>query len=129
MMYVSHDISTIRYICDRIAVMYLGRIVEHGPTEAVLGDPRHPYTRALMAAVPDPNPGANRPRVELTGDIPSALDIPSGCRFRTRCPHAMPVCDGEVPLLEEVAPGHFAACYLSDARNASGAFAMTARVT
>jgi oligopeptide/dipeptide ABC transporter ATP-binding protein len=129
MMYVSHDISTIRYICDRIAVMYLGRIVEYGPTESVLSDPRHPYTRALMAAVPDPNPGANRSRVELAGDVPSALDIPSGCRFRTRCPHAMPICTGEAPLLEEVDPGHFAACYLADARSAIGAFAMTAQRT
>jgi peptide/nickel transport system ATP-binding protein len=112
MLYVSHDISTIRYICDRIAVMYLGRIVEYGPTNAVLSEPRHPYTRALMAAVPDPNPSARRPRVELSGEVPSPLHIPSGCRFRTRCPHAMPMCSGEAPLLEEVAPGHFAACYL-----------------
>jgi peptide/nickel transport system ATP-binding protein len=112
MLYVSHDISTIRYICDRIAVMYLGKIVEYGPTSVVLNEPRHPYTRALMAAVPDPTPGSLRPRVELAGDVPSPLDIPSGCRFRTRCPHAMEVCAGAAPPLEEVAPGHFAACYL-----------------
>jgi peptide/nickel transport system ATP-binding protein len=113
MLYISHDISTIRYICDRVAVMYLGRIVEYGPTDAVLSAPRHPYTRALMAAVPDPDPAVRRPRVDLVGDIPSPLDIPSGCRFRTRCPHAMPVCSGEPPALVEVGPSHFAACYLS----------------
>jgi oligopeptide/dipeptide ABC transporter ATP-binding protein len=113
MLYVSHDISTIRYISDRIAVMYLGRIVEYGPTESVLTDPRHPYTRALMAAVPDPDPGARRHRVDLPGDVPSPLNIPSGCRFRTRCPHAMPVCHGDAPVLQEVAADHFAACYLS----------------
>jgi oligopeptide/dipeptide ABC transporter ATP-binding protein len=112
MLYVSHDIATIRYISDRIAVMYLGRIVEYGPTEAVLTDPRHPYTRALMAAVPDPDPGAMRQRVNLTGDVPSPLHIPSGCRFRTRCPQVMPICHGEVPVLQEVAADHFAACYL-----------------
>jgi oligopeptide/dipeptide ABC transporter ATP-binding protein len=112
MLYVSHDISTIRYISDRIAVMYLGRIVEYGPTEAVLTDPRHPYTRALMAAVPDPDPGAMRTRVNLSGDIPSPLNIPSGCRFRTRCPQVMPICHGDPPVLQEVAADHFAACYL-----------------
>jgi peptide/nickel transport system ATP-binding protein len=112
MLYVSHDISTIRYISDRIAVMYLGRIVEYGPTESVLTSPRHPYTRALMAAVPDPDPGVQRPRVGLVGEVPSALNIPSGCRFRTRCPHVMAVCHADVPMLKEVAPDHFAACYL-----------------
>jgi oligopeptide/dipeptide ABC transporter ATP-binding protein len=112
MLYVSHDISTIRYISDRIAVMYLGRIVEYGPTESVLSEPCHPYTRALMAAVPDPDPGAMRPRVDLVGEVPSPLHIPSGCRFRTRCPHVMPVCHVDVPALKEVAPNHFAACYL-----------------
>jgi peptide/nickel transport system ATP-binding protein len=112
MLYVSHDISTIRYISDRIAVMYLGRIVEYGPTESVLTQPHHPYTRALMAAVPDPDPGAMRPRVDLVGEVPSPLHIPSGCRFRTRCPHVMPICHIDTPVLKEVSANHFAACYL-----------------
>jgi oligopeptide/dipeptide ABC transporter ATP-binding protein len=111
-LYVSHDISTVRYICDRVAIMYLGVFVEQGQTDEVIDHPAHPYTQCLMAAVPIADPTAARKRVELPGEVPTPIDIPSGCRFRTRCPRVMDICSQVAPAWREVSPGHHVACHL-----------------
>jgi peptide/nickel transport system ATP-binding protein/oligopeptide transport system ATP-binding protein len=110
-LFISHDISVIGYLSDRVAVMYLGEIVETGPVDAVLGNPRHPYTQSLMSAVPEIDTPGRRKRVRLTGDLPSPLNPPAGCKFHTRCPLAIEVCRSVVPVAETVAPGHQAACH------------------
>jgi len=113
-LFVSHDLAVVEHIGHRIAVMYLGHIVEVGPKDDVLANPLHPYTQALIAAAPVPDPRARRERLLIEGDVPSPLSPPSGCRFHTRCPFAMPRCREEVPVLREVAPGRRAACHLLD---------------
>ncbi len=110
MIFISHDLTVVEYLCDEIVVLYLGRIMEQGPSRAVYAHPRHPYTKALLATAPVPDPNAKRERVILQGDIPSPLDPPSGCVFRTRCPSALPICAEKVPARETVAPGHSVAC-------------------
>ncbi|TKT76362.1 ATP-binding cassette domain-containing protein [Aquamicrobium sp. LC103] len=110
MVFISHDLTVVEYLCDQIVVLYLGRIMEKGPSQAVYAAPRHPYTRALLATAPVPDPTVKRDRVILQGDIPSPLDPPSGCVFRTRCPHAIEACAEAVPASEEVGPGHSVAC-------------------
>ncbi len=110
MLFVAHDLSVVEYLCDEVVVMYLGRIMERGPSREVYARPRHPYTKALIATAPVPDPTAKRERIILRGDIPSPIDPPSGCVFRTRCPHAADVCAQARPPEEEVGPGHFAAC-------------------
>jgi peptide/nickel transport system ATP-binding protein len=114
MLFVSHDLSVIEYISDRVIVMYLGRVMETAPVERLFDSPKHPYTEALLAAAPVPDPEAARKRVVLAGDIPSPANPPSGCVFRTRCRYALPDCAKTRPRLRSVAPGHEVACIRDD---------------
>ncbi len=115
-LFIAHDLLVVRHICHRIAVMYLGKIVELGPAEAVYTGPLHPYCKILISAVPIPDPvrARNHKPMLLTGDLPSPMDIPSGCPFRTRCPYAKDVCVQKEPVLREYAPGHWAACHFAE---------------
>ena len=110
-LFISHDLATVKYLSRRVAVMYLGTLVEQAPTRELFARPLHPYTRALLSAIPVPDPDAKRERLVLSGEIPSPIDIPPGCRLRGRCPLAQPVCAEPVPL-RETAPGHLVACHL-----------------
>ncbi len=109
-LFITHDLATARYLCDRIGILYLGKLVEVGPLAEVYRHPQHPYTEALLAAVPVPDPRYRRTTPMPRGEIPSAVNPPSGCRFHPRCPLAKPRCAQEEPELVEVAPGHWAAC-------------------
>lgn len=111
-LFISHDLHLVRYFSDRVAVMYLGEIVEEAPAEALFTSPRHPYTEALLSAVPIPDPTRKRQRILLPGDVPNPADPPPGCRFHTRCPKVFDRCRVEAPRLTEPAPGHRAACHL-----------------
>lgn len=111
-LFITHDLGTVAYFADRIAVMYLGRIVEIGPTQEVLKNPRHPYTQALLSVVPVPNPRLRRQRVILQGETPNPIDVPPGCRFHPRCPLVFDSCSSIDPVLQDVAPDHQAACLL-----------------
>jgi peptide/nickel transport system ATP-binding protein len=111
-LFITHDLATAKYLCDRIAVMYLGRIVELASRNELFGKPHHPYTRALLAAVPVPDPKARRDKKLPKGEIPSAIDPPPGCHFHPRCPFAVARCAEARPPLREIAPGHFSACIL-----------------
>jgi len=110
---VAHDLSVVRHVCDRVAVMYLGIIVETGPSDLVFSSAKHPYTQALLAAVPNADPKQRSRRVPLEGDVPTAVAIPSGCRFRTRCPLAAEICAREVPPLRDLGVGRLAACHFA----------------
>jgi peptide/nickel transport system ATP-binding protein len=110
-LFITHDLATAKYICNRIAIMYLGQIVEIGPLWDVYGDPQHPYTEALLAAVPVPDPRARRTHPMPKGEIPNPINPPSGCRFHPRCPQAKDGCDEGEPRLVEVSPGHMVACH------------------
>ncbi|SHI66075.1 ABC transporter ATP-binding protein [Wenxinia saemankumensis] len=110
MLFIAHDLGVVEHFCDRVIVMYLGRIVETGRSEDLYARPNHPYTQALLSAVPKPKPGRRRDRILLKGDIPSPIDPPSGCVFRSRCPMASAECAEIVPPLARVGAGHFSAC-------------------
>jgi peptide/nickel transport system ATP-binding protein len=114
MLFISHDLAIVEHMTHRVAVMYLGKIAEVAPRRGLFSQPRHPYTEALLSAVPVPIPGAARQRVMLQGDVPSPINPPSGCRFHTRCPYAHARCKAEEPALRDVEPGHLAACHLND---------------
>ena len=111
-LFVSHNLAVVEHISHRVAVMYLGRIVEYADKISLFSNPQHPYTEALLAAVPLPDPALQRTRVRVSGDVPSPINPPSGCHFHPRCPIAVDRCKSEKPLLRELAPGHQAACHL-----------------
>jgi peptide/nickel transport system ATP-binding protein/oligopeptide transport system ATP-binding protein len=113
-LFIAHNLSVVEHVSDRVAVMYLGKMVEMTTREELFRNPLHPYTQALMSAIPVPNPRLKRQRVILKGDVPSPLNPPKGCRFHPRCPVAMEKCSQEEPVFKQVAPGHFVACWLAE---------------
>ena len=113
-LFISHDLSVVKYISDKIGIMYLGSMVEFGNKKEIFDNPLHPYTEALFSAVPNPNPDEKTKRIVLTGDIPSPANPPKGCKFHTRCPRATEICKHVCPEYKELEPGHFCACHLYD---------------
>src|SRR6185312_8383237 len=111
-LFIAHDLAVVQHVSHRVAIMYLGRIVELAETQALFDEPLHPYTEALLASVPNPDPDATRVTPKVAGEIPSPIDRPSGCHFHTRCPYVIEDCTTVVPLLREVRPGHHVACHL-----------------
>lgn len=110
--FVTHDLAVSRYMCDHIAIMYLGKIVEIAETEELIGNPQHPYTKALLSAVPVPDPTERRKRIDIIGGVSAAIDPPPGCRFAPRCPYAMDICRKENPQPKDVGGRHLVSCYL-----------------
>ncbi|WP_454849456.1 ABC transporter ATP-binding protein [Rhizobium binxianense] len=126
-LFISHDLSVVRHTSDRVAVMYLGRIVEIGDVEEVFSNPRHPYTQALISAIPVPDPGVRGRTLGMEGDIPSAMNPPSGCHFHTRCPHVQDICRAEKPQLISMGTTHPAACHFRQTVPALNSHAFAAR--
>ncbi len=110
-LFVAHDLSVVKHITDRVAVMYVGKIAETAPTEALFYEPKHPYTAALMSAVPVPDPRVRSKMIPLEGDVPSPANPPAGCYFHPRCPHAVDICSTETPVLEKISPYHYVSCH------------------
>ncbi|MFF2911863.1 ABC transporter ATP-binding protein [Paenibacillus sp. NPDC057934] len=113
-LFIAHDLSVVKHICDRVAVMYLGRIIEITDKHSLYSHPQHPYTKALLSAVPEPDPDIRKQRIVLQGEVPSPANAPVGCSFHTRCPQVMEVCRKERPPLLETGSSHFTACHLQD---------------
>lgn len=113
-LFIAHDLSVVEHISDAVAVMYVGKLVETASTEVLFHSPKHPYTEALLASVPKPNPHVKKTRVELKGEVPSPANPPSGCYFHPRCKYAEPLCSDTEPILREIEPGHFVACHRAD---------------
>ncbi|MBL8188290.1 MAG: ATP-binding cassette domain-containing protein, partial [Acidobacteria bacterium] len=116
-LFISHGLAVVKHISSRVGVMYLGKLVELASADDIYSNPLHPYTQALLAAIPLPDPDAKQRQVQrLGGDVPTPLNPPSGCRFHTRCPHATDRCKLEEPVFSEISPGHWAACHLHDSQ-------------
>ena len=113
-LFISHDLNVVRHISNRVGVMYLGRIMELGDTEDVYHTPMHPYTQALLSAIPKRDPSEEKARIRLEGDVPSPASPPPGCAFHNRCPHCTAACKEQVPESRELSPGHWVACHLYD---------------
>jgi peptide/nickel transport system ATP-binding protein len=119
-LFVAHDLSVVEHVSDRVAVMYVGRIVELAPTRVMYTKPLHPYTEALISAAPRPDPEVKKERIILQGEVPSPANPPPGCHFHPRCPYAQPVCSQETPSLREIQPGHFARCHFAESLTLKG---------
>ena len=113
LLFIAHDLSVVEHVSDRVAVMYVGKIVEMAKTEELLGQPLHPYTEALLSAIPSADPDIKTNRIKLQGEVPSPANPPSGCIFHPRCSYAKPVCSQQIPVSTEVTPGHFVSCHLA----------------
>ena len=113
-LFISHDLSVVEHISDTVGVMYLGNLVEYGPTDRIFNNPLHPYTQALLSAIPIPDPDAKMNRIVLEGSIPSPANPPSGCKFHTRCSRCMECCKNIAPVMKEMEPDHFVVCHLYD---------------
>ena len=111
-LFISHDLSVVKHISDRVSVMYLGKVVEISEKNELYDKPLHPYTKALLSAIPIPDPVVKRERIILEGDVPTPINPPNGCRFNTRCQYAKPICSQEEPVLKDVGTEHFIACHL-----------------
>jgi peptide/nickel transport system ATP-binding protein len=127
-LFISHDLSVVEYVADRVAVLYVGKVVELASTDALYERPMHPYTEALMSAVPNPDPTRRSQRIVLSGEIPDPANPPNGCYFHPRCPYAQARCQTETPALREVAPGRLAACHFAEQLNLRGATSAPATV-
>jgi peptide/nickel transport system ATP-binding protein len=117
---VAHDLSVVRHISDRVAVMYVGQMVELAETEQIFTAPKHPYTSALLSAVPEPDPRLRTRRIVLQGEVANPASPPSGCYFHPRCPHAIELCRAQAPAWQEISPAHFVACHRADELKLAG---------